>query len=334
MKKNLYMGIDVGGTKIAAALVNERGRILVQGKNPTPLNAKPKAVLSVIRDLLDEIMMDADIGKKDISGIGIGIPGLVDAKGKEILRTPNINLGHFPLVPQLNKSFSVPIVLGNDVNVGLLGEKWLGAGRTVQDIVGIFPGTGVGGAIIQRGELVTGARGLAAEIGHMTMELDGPLCHCGNRGCLEALVSRWAMERDIRKAVARGEKTVVSDLANGKLQTIKSKILKKALARHDAVVTRIMRKAAVTLGKACVSLRHILNPEMIVLGGGVIEACGEFILPIVKKTVGNDPFFAKIDDCPVVAAQLGDDAVMLGAVALIKSRIRPAQKRSSSRKPR
>jgi glucokinase len=265
------------------------------------------------------LLTEADITKTDLAGIGIGVPGLVDPRGKTILRTPNIHLAHFPLAAALKKTFSVPVILGNDVNAGVLAEHWLGAGRGHQNIVGIFVGTGVGGGIILDGKLFAGAQGLAGELGHLTIAPSGPKCGCGNRGCLEALTGRLAIEREIRQGIKRRERTRIKEIAGGKIQSIKSKTLKKALNKKDPLVTRIMRDVAVTLGKACISLRHVFNPELIILGGGVIEACGDFILPIVKKTAGSEPFFAKVDNCTITAAELADDAGVLGAAALIKN---------------
>lgn len=238
------------------------------------------------------------------------------------MATPNINLAKFPLARELRKRFHVPVSLSNDVNLGLLGEKWFGAAKNAKNVVGLFPGTGLGGAIIIDGKLYTGTNGAAAEIGHMIVEPQGPLCSCGNRGCLEAVASRWAIERDIRQAVKSGERTIITHFTSGNLRLIKSKALKKALDAKDPLVTRIMKNASCALGKSCISLRHILNPDVIVLGGGVIEACGDFMLPIIKKVFSSDPFFKKIDRCRIVASQLKDDAVILGAIALARENSR------------
>jgi glucokinase len=212
----------------------------------------------------------------------------------------------------------MPVVVVNDVNAGLLGEAWLGAAKGLSHVIGIFPGTGVGGAVISDGQLLLGAQGAAAEFGHMTVSLDGPLCHCGNHGCLEALTSRWAIERDIRLALKSGKKTIVTKLNDGKLNMIKSRILKEALNKNDAVVKAVMTKVAVALGKTAVSLNHAFNPQAIIFGGGVIKGCGHFILPIVIKEVAADPFFKKFNTCRILPSQLGDDATILGAVRLVQ----------------
>ena len=324
MIQKRYIGIDIGGTKIAAALVDDRGKILARGKLPTPAQATGQKIFKTTLHLLKDILNKTSLTPKHIKGIGIGVPGIVANDNESILITPNINLSGFALARNLKKVFPVPVAINNDVNLGILGEQWLGAGRRTKNVVGLFPGTGIGGGIIVDGKLFTGSFGAAAEIGHMIMQLDGPLCSCGNHGCLEALASRWAIERDIRQAVKEGEKSLITELADGKLNRIKSKMINKALNKKDPLVTGILHNVAVILGKACISIKHIFNPEMIVLGGGVMEACGKFLLPIIGKTVAADPFFsAKIDSCKIVVSQLGDDAVILGAVALVKNPAKP-----------
>jgi glucokinase len=253
-----------------------------------------------------------------VRGIGLGVPGIVDTHKDHILAAPNIRLTGFPLSAQLKRKFRVPIAMANDVNAGLLGEAWLGAARGLGHVVGVFPGTGVGGAAICDGKILLGAQGAATELGHMIVDINGPLCHCGNHGCLEALASRWAIERDIRALIKSGRRSVVLAMTNGQLATIKSRILKDALAKNDAVVKKVLTQAAVCLGKASISINHIFNPQAIVFGGGIIKACGDFMLPIVDKTMHADPFFKKFNFCRILQSKLGDDAVTLGAVRLVQ----------------
>ncbi len=193
------------------------------------------------------------------------------------------------------------------------------AGRGVDDLVLFTLGTGIGGGIISGGRLLTGANHAAGEIGHMIMQPDGPACGCGNRGCLEALASRTAIERRIREAVKAGGRTVLTELLDGNLERIRSKALRRALKDGDKLVTAIVEDAARLLGLACISIQHLLAPEAIVLGGGVIEACGDFVLPIVKKVFAADPLTVPGARCRVIPSALGDDAGVLGAVALAKA---------------
>lgn len=319
MKNNLYIGIDVGGTKIAVALVSDDGKILAREKIPTPTNETPSSVVRTIIAQIKKVLNQANLTSKDIAGIGVGIPGIVDSDQNRILVTPNINLSGISIAYELKKEFKIEkIAAGNDVNLGLLGEHWLGAAQSYDHVISLFLGTGVGGGIIQDGRLVLGARGAAGELGHMTLDFNGPLCGCGNRGCLEAYAGRWAIERDIREALKKGAKTILTEINDGNIKTIKSKALKESILRKDPLVTGIVKKAAEMTGIACISLKHIFNPQVIILGGGVMEACGNFILPIVKKVVDEDPFFSKLDNCKILPSKLEDDAGILGAVALVR----------------
>ena len=215
----------------------------------------------------------------------------------------------------------MPVAVGNDVNLGTLGEKWLGAARGAGSVVGIFVGTGIGGGVIVDDHLVRGAREAAGEIGHIVMLPGGPRCGCGNRGCLEAVASRSAIEREIRKAVRAGGKSTLSKLLRRDKTPIKSKPLWRALKAKDPIVTDIMRRAAQFLGYACLTVRHLVDPDVIVLGGGVIEACGDFVLPIVQKIVASDALPGARRGGEIVESKLGDDAVALGAVAIAQELI-------------
>ena len=270
------------------------------------------------KELIQEFLKEEKIARARIRGIGLGVPGIVKPDHRDILITPNVGLSGYPLAAQLEKSFKTRVVLGNDVNLGTLGEKWFGVGKGVKNIIGLFPGTGVGGAIIMDGKLITGSQGAAGEIGHMVLDMHSPRKSAGLYGTVEALASRRAIERAIKKAVAQKVPTVITKIQKGKLDTIKSQVIAEALRRKDPLTVRVMNEACHVLGQACVSLRHILNPEMIILGGGVIEACGDYMLPRIRKISAADPFFKGIDDCRVERSFLGDDAVILGAVVLLK----------------
>lgn len=310
-----FIGIDVGGTKILGGLVTASGEILAQHKLATPGKAGVREITALITKTVKTLLLAADMQPKDICGIGVAIPGIVDNTGR-VVATPNLRLGQVDLRKILQKKLRLPVSIGNDVNLGVLGERWLGAGRKYSHIVGIFPGTGVGGGVIVNNEFISGAQGAAAELGHMQIDPAGPVCTCGNTGCLEASAGRWAIERDIRAAVKKGEKSLISQVAGKDLQRIKSSALSKALRSKDPLVTRVMDQAATALGRACVSLNHIFNPQLFLFGGGVVEACGDFLLPRVEKILLSDPFFRHLARPRVAVSKLGDEAVLLGAVAM------------------
>lgn len=317
MADKLYVGIDVGGTKISAGLVNREGKVLARLKSKTPKGSTPKQVLAAIFDIVENLLDDNSVSIRSVAGIGLGVPGLLDKKREHILASPNMTTAGLALVPLLKKKFKVKVAADNDVNVGVLGECWLGAAKGLKDVVGIFPGTGVGGGVIANGSLYIGSHGAAAEVGHMMVDPNGPVCTCGNKGCLEAVAGRWAIERDLRLAVKKGRKTVITKLSKDGLKTVKSGVIAQALKKKDKLTCEIMTKAALSLGAAAVSMRHFMDPEMIILGGGLIEACGFFVMPIVKKTFEGDRYFPK-KGCRIVHSALGDDSIILGAVALVR----------------
>jgi len=318
MAKGFYVGVDVGGTKIAAGLVSPNGKIQAWEKASTPRGKGPAEVMRVIARAVRDVIRDGGRKTRKLKGIGIGVPGLVDARTGTVLAAPNVDIAGHPIAAELRRRFDAGVAIGNDVNLGVLGESWLGAGRGVDDFVGIFPGTGVGGGVISGGRLLTGAHGAAGELGHVVLDPKGPRCGCGARGCLEAYASRTAIEHAIRTGLRAGERSEIVALNGGRLDVIKSKVLARALKRRDPLVARVMRAAAERLGDGCVAVRHCFDPEMFVFGGGLIEACGDFILPIVRRRLAHDALFRKVGPCRAVRSRLGDDAVVLGAVALAR----------------
>jgi glucokinase len=320
MTHSFLIGIDIGGTKIYGGLVTPSGEIITTRKVPTPSRASARTIIKTVEKAVKELIGKAGISRKAILGIGIAVPGIVDNSGKVVV-TPNINLSSTPLQKIFEKKFKTKVAVGNDANLGLLGEKWIGAGHKFQNIVGLFPGTGIGGGVIVNGHFITGKDGAAAELGHVTVDTNGPPCSCGNIGCLEAFAGRWAIERDIRAEVKKGRKTRLTELSGKGLKQIKSGALAEALKARDKVTVKVMTNASQMLAKGCVSLNHIFNPDMFLFGGGLIEACGDFLLPIIERSVKNDPFFAKLGAPKIARAKLNDDAVMLGAVALIRQKL-------------
>ncbi|MFB3893095.1 MAG: ROK family protein [Phycisphaerae bacterium] len=317
----LYVGVDVGGTKTLAALATAYGEILARERRPTPREGGPIDTVAAIVQLISDLLGKNHVAAGSLGAIGLAVPGIVGDGHEEVTFAPNLNIAGVNVVAPLKEKFGAPTVLGNDVNLGTLGEKWLGAARDATSAVGIFVGTGIGGGIIQDGRLLTGHRGSAGEIGHIILQMGGPRCGCGGLGCLEALASRTAIERDLRQAMRDGRATVLKELAGARAKVIKSSVLAEALKKKDKVVVEVMRRASEALGQACVTVRHVLDPEVIILGGGVVEACGAFVLPIVQRIVARDRLLSGISKGKVVASELGDDAVVLGAVALAQQMI-------------
>src|SRR5208283_1976461 len=319
--QRLYLGVDIGGTKIQASLVCESGSILGKQRQSTPRIGGPEQVLSMVESTIQEVLNQAKLDTTDLTAIGVAVPGVVEPKTGYVVVTPNMSLTGVAIGAHLEGRFRVPIAIGNDGNLGTYGEAWLGSARRARSALGIWVGTGIGAGLVHKGRLWRGARESAGEIGHIIMQIGGPVCGCGNHGCLEALASRTAIERDIRTALQAGGTSKLTELSGGDLSVIRSGAIRKALKADDPMVTSILHRAAETLGYGCLTVRHLIDPEVIVLGGGLIEACSDFMMPIVENIVGSDRLPGARDGGHVLLSALGDNAVVLGAVALARKQV-------------
>ena len=344
MQQKHYIGIDVGGTKIQTSLVTETGAVVASLRQETPRNCTADITLKAIEESVQSLLQkQRNEGlSPQLAGIGIAVPGVVQPETGFVVGTPNMNLSGVELGAYMKSRFDLPIAVGNDCNLGTLGECWLGSGRNAASCVGIFVGTGIGAGIVIHDTVLHGAGQAAGEIGHIILEIpsedwrqqiqhkrkknDGtPIpkhllqCGCGNYGCFESLASRTAIERFIREAVQSGKKSVIEELCGGSLEVIRSGALAKALKANDHVVTTVIHYASQVIGYACLTVRHLLDPEVIILGGGVMEACQQFMMPVIEAVVMNDRLLAAPGKRRVLLSSLRDDAVVLGAVALVRS---------------
>ncbi|MDR2169291.1 MAG: ROK family protein [Planctomycetaceae bacterium] len=362
--KDLYVGVDVGGTKIQASLITGSGSVLASNRRNTPRNCPSELTLDVIEESICELLSLQDHSLDQLSGVGIAAPGVVCSETGNIVVTPNMNLSGVELGRIMRERLGgVRVEVGNDCNLGVLGECWLGSGRSANMAVGIFVGTGIGAGIVKDHRLILGAGQSAGEIGHIVLQvpceswrmqlrlkkggrkrakqsnfaehkiktkkaktakktvINGGLvqCGCGNYGCFETLASRSAIERYIREAIACGAKSAIVDYNGGKLDVIKSGSIAKALKGGDEVVTVIVNYAATVIGYACLTVRHLLDPDVIMLGGGVIEACQKYMMPVIESVTESDRLQYAPCSRRILVSSLGDSAVVLGAVALVRS---------------
>jgi glucokinase len=315
--KHLFVGVDVGGTKILSLLVSEAGEVLQRFKQSTRVDGTPLS--HQVAASLENLVAAADIEVEELAGVGIAVPGVVDRQLQVLVTAPNLGVENCRLVEELAARFPVPLVMDNDANLGTLAETWLGSAAGAESVVGVFVGTGIGGGIVYQGEPITGASDMAGEIGHMVMQLDGPLCGCGNRGCWEALASRTAIDNKLREALEAGRESVIVEKAAG--DRIRSGALAAALEQEDELVTEVMTREAHCLAQGIMALRHLFDPQVIVLGGGVMEACAGFLMPLIEEEVGNDQLVPPDHRLQLVVASLGDDAVALGAAGLARSHL-------------
>ena len=316
------VGVDMGGTKILAAVINTKGEIVQQAKTATKPKKGADAVIKRIARCTREAIDGAELKPSQIRAIGIGSPGPLDPETGVIIFAPNLGWSNVPLKAELEANLSIPTFVDNDVNVGTLGESAFGAGQGVKNLVGIFVGTGIGGGIILDGKLYHGVNKTAGEVGHMIVEANGPRCGCGNFGCLEAVASRTAITRDLQKAIQKkGQKSKLTKLNGGKLDQIRSQAIAKAVKRGDKPTIKVMQRAGKYLGISVASIVHFLNPEMVVLGGGVIEAMGDSLLAPIRQAAAKYALPTTMDGVQIVEATLGDNAGVIGAAALARQRL-------------
>lgn len=316
-----FVVVDVGGTKILAAAMNENGQILARHKLKTDRKSANNLVTQ-LEFAINTVVVEAKLSSNDISGLALGVPGVVDSATGNVVHTPNAPLSDVPLASIIKSKWDVPVLVGNDVNLGMAGEVWAGAAAGASSAFGIFVGTGIGGGLFIEGKLIEGFRGLGGEIGHLMIplgadEIAGMLTK--KHTFLEDLCSRTAIENQLRHAILReGRKSVLTDIVpDKKLERIRSGALKEALKKGDPLVTDVMRRSSYLLGLATASVLHIVDPEVIVFGGGVIEACGKWMLPWIEKTARKVAMPGTGRPLKIVESQLGDDAILMGGLWLL-----------------
>jgi glucokinase len=301
-----HIGIDLGGTKIYGVVL-EDGTVAQEAKRKTPVRGGPIGVVDAIADVVGQLG-----GHDGVDGLGIGAPGAVDAKGL-VQRAPNLPGWDepFPLREAVSDSLGgLPVAVDNDVNVGTLAELRLGAAQGSADVLGIFVGTGVGGAVVLDGELRRGSTGVAGEIGHMVVRQGGRKCGCGGRGHLEAYAGRWGMEKRARRLADDGQDSLLLDL--GKKRRLTSSAFAKALAAKDDVTVELLDEAVAALGTAIASCVALLDLDTVVVGGGLADRLGPAFVERIDRAA-REQLFLKDAPLRVVPAVLGDQGGAMGA---------------------
>lgn len=308
--------LDIGGTKVLGAVFNEKKEIVFRLKKKIKGSDKPENVEELIASVVQELLEKGDINLKSVRAIAAGAPGVVDADSGIILFSPNLPWRNYKIAEQMKKRFDRPFYIGNDVNVGVLGEWHYGVAKGYSNIVGLFPGTGVGGGLILDNHLYTGNEHKAAELGHISLNTDGPVCGCGQRGCLEIYSSKVGMTDYIRQQISRGRKTMMQEYVSDGV--FKSKKMKEAYFAGDEVMQEAVRRAGHYLAVGCGTFINIFSPEMIVFGGGIIEAMGDVFLELILNEVDAYSMPSIREKVAIEKAALGDDSVLFGALSMIK----------------
>ena len=315
--QQLILGIDLGGTDCKFGLVTAQGRVLEKAKFPTESERGPNGVIELIAQHTEEVLA----GRK-IMAIGMGVPGPMNSREGIVYEAPNLpGWENVPVRDKLQRLVGVPVNLANDANAAAFGEFWVGAGREVDNMILFTLGTGIGGGIVLNNQLYTGPDDTAGELGHLIIDFNGPLCGCGNHGCLEAFASATAIRRMVREALAAGVKTSIL-LPEGAEDDFGAKVVYDAAVAGDAFALDVFEKVGRCLGIGAACMINALNPEMIVYSGAMSNA-GDFIFKPLLKAAEEFSFAKPFSRCQIGRAMLGSDAGIIGAAGLALKQLIP-----------
>ena len=331
MAEKYNICLDIGGTKVLGAIFDSKDQIVCRyKKKSTEAGSSSQNVQDVIVSVVEELLATSGIKKSQINAISAGAPGVIDQGKGIILFTPNLPFRNYDIRTPLEEKFGVPFYIGNDVNVGVLGEYKYGAGKGYNNVVGFFVGTGMGGGLILNGSLFTGTGFKAAEYGHMILDPEGPLCGCGQRGCLEAFSSKQGISSYIRQQVSRGRESEMAEQV--KEGVFRSKFLKKALAHHDKVTEEAIDRACHYLAIATGNLINTISPDVVIFGGGVVEATGDLFRDKVLEEIDRYCMTSIRPTVELKTAALGDDSNIYGSLAMIHDAEQEAGKKPAAKK--
>lgn len=309
------IGIDLGATKIMACVFDADFKPISRKlKKTLPHQGFESCVQRMIR-VIDDALAKAGITRAEVSAIGVGSPGALDLNAGLILEAPALGWVDAPLCESLQSEFDCPVTVGNDVDMGVYAEYRFGAGRGARCVLGVFPGTGIGGGCVYDGQVIRGRTGSCVEIGHIPVMNDGPECGCGQIGCLEAVSSRLAIASAAARAAYCGQAPYLMKNAGTVVSRIRTPMIAESIRNGDVVIEKIVRRAARAIGTAVAGVIHLLAPDTIILGGGLVEAMPEIYLPEVRDAARQRVLPSFRDTFQVVKTELGNKSTALGAAA-------------------
>ena len=318
--RKFWVGFDLGGTKMQATVYDDNFEIVANKRKKTRAQDGVKAGVERMIQTVVQAMKEAGITTNELSGIGVGCPGPLDLDNGIVFDTPNLGWKNVKLAKQLKAALGCPAVILNDVDAGTYGEYCFGAAKNAHCALGIFPGTGIGGGCIYEGEIIRGKTSSCMEIGHIQVMPEGPLCGCGRRGCLEAVASRLAIASASAAAAYRGEAPCLLEKAGMDISNIRSGVLAASIEGGDIAVEKILREAARQIGVAAANAINLLAPDVVVLGGGLVEAMPDLFCGEVQRAAEGRVMDSFRGTFQVVAAKLGDHATGMGAAAWARHR--------------
>ena len=313
------VGIDLGGTNIAAAIVNGSGKIVCKGSTPTLVEQGFHAIVKAMADLSRDLIKEAGLTPGDIHSVGIGSPGMIDSEKGEIVHAYNLNFNHAPIREEFIKHLALPVYIGNDANVAAYGEYIYGAGHSrYQDLVAVTLGTGVGGGIVLGGKLICGSFNGGGELGHMVIVAGGEQCNCGRKGCWERYSAANALIRQAKAAAEENPNSLLNALVDNNLEKMNAKVPFDAAQQGDLIAQAVIDNYIYYLAVGIGNIINVIQPEIIVIGGGV-SAQGENLLrPLIEKMKNEIFGGSEALRTEVRIAELGNDAGIIGAAELYR----------------
>ncbi len=321
VKKNVWVGFDLGGTKMMAVVFDKDLEILGRKRRKTRGGSDRKVSPERVAETIEMALVDAAVTADQIVGIGAGVPGPLDLQKGIILEAPNLGWENVNLQEFLSRRFKCPAAICNDVDGGVFGEYTAGAGRGQRSVLGVFPGTGIGGGFVYEGRIFRGTRSSCMEVGYLQLATEGGSAGAGPVGTLEGLASRLAISAEAAKAVFRGQAPHLNEMAGTDLGKIRSSTLAKAIEKGDTSVEEIVRRAAEQVGWAIGCLINILAPDVVILGGGLVEALPKLYIDSVRIGIKRNVLPSLADQHKLKIAELGDLATATGAAALIRQQV-------------
>jgi glucokinase len=326
-RDDLILGIDLGGTKVLAAVVNPQGQVISSHESVTPAAKGREAVIQCVVDSAHRALQQAHVAMSEISAVGIGAAGISNPEAGILFTSPNLpGLREVLLGDIIQGKLGRKTFIINDANAAALGELYYGAARNARNFIYITISTGIGGGIVIDGKIYTGAIGIAGEIGHMTIDDNGPICNCGNRGCWETLASGTALGREAKLKISKGVKTSILEHARGSIENVTPQVIHSAAEKGDRVAKELIAQTGYYVGVGLANLLNIFNPELILMGGG-LSNIGDMLLEPAFKTAEKRAYKEAFQAVRFASAELGGKSGAIGAATFALQEMKKVRRR-------
>ena len=315
MRKNYYIGVDLGGTNIAAGLVTKEGKILDKVSIPTDAQQGGRAILDGLAKACDLLVEKAGVSRDDIQTIGIGVPGMMNVDTGEVIFCPNVPVEHLNITTELKEKWKVPVKINNDANCAALGEAYAGGAKDAINAIFITLGTGVGGGIIIDKKIYSGFNGAAGEVGHIVIELDGRPCGCGRKGCWEAYASASGLIKTTKEYMSEHKDTLMWEITGNDIGKVGGRTAFDAMRKGDKGGSEVVDLYIKHLAAGIIDMINIFQPEILCIGGGISNE-GDYLLKPLQKLVDEARYTRDVPQTVIRRAELGNDAGIVGAAML------------------